>query len=52
MLIKGITEFIIDDVEEARRNCITARSYRGPLMDGMNVLETYLVMGKCFATGR
>ncbi len=43
-LIKGITEFIDEDVEEARQ----AFAKEGPLMDGMNVVGDLFGEGKMF----
>jgi len=48
-LVKGITEFIVDDVEEARLNVeqpITV--IEGPLMDGMNVVGDLFGSGQMF----
>lgn len=48
-LIKGLTEFIDEDVEEARK--LVNRPIEvieGPLMDGMNVVGDLFGEGKCF----
>ena len=38
-LVKGITEFIVEDTEEARLNASKPLEViEGPLMDGMNVV--------------
>ena len=48
-LIKGITEFIIDDVEEARQKFASPLEViEGPLMDGMNVVGDLFGDGKMF----
>ena len=48
-LIKGITEFIIDDVEEARLHYSSPLEViEGPLMDGMNVVGDLFGEGKMF----
>ena len=48
-LIKGITEFIIDDVEEARQQYASPLEViEGPLMDGMNVVGDLFGEGKMF----
>ncbi|MFN8255384.1 MAG: methionine synthase [Bacteroidales bacterium] len=48
-LIKGITEFIEADVEEARKNHSYALEViEGPLMDGMNVVGDLFGSGKMF----
>lgn len=48
-LIKGITEFIIDDVEEARQQYTSPLEViEGPLMDGMNVVGDLFGEGKMF----
>ena len=48
-LIKGITEFIIDDVEEARLHFSSPLEViEGPLMDGMNVVGDLFGEGKMF----
>ena len=48
-LIKGITEFIIDDVEEARQQYSSPLEViEGPLMDGMNVVGDLFGEGKMF----
>ncbi len=48
-LIKGITEFIDDDVEEARQQYARPLEViEGPLMDGMNVVGDLFGEGKMF----
>lgn len=48
-LIKGITEHIDEDVEEARHNYPAAlHVIEGPLMDGMNVVGDLFGAGKMF----
>jgi len=48
-LIKGILDFVDDDVEEARKNYDKAiRVIEGPLMDGMNVVGDLFGSGKMF----
>jgi 5-methyltetrahydrofolate--homocysteine methyltransferase len=48
-LIKGITEFIDDDVEEARQQFARPLEViEGPLMDGMNVVGDLFGEGKMF----
>lgn len=48
-LIKGITEFIEEDVEEARQNFHRALEViEGPLMDGMKVVGELFGEGKMF----
>ena len=48
-LIKGITEFIDDDVEEARQSYDKPlHVIEGPLMDGMNVVGDLFGEGKMF----
>jgi len=48
-LIKGITEYIEEDVEEARQNYKMALEViEGPLMDGMNVVGDLFGSGKMF----
>ncbi len=48
-LIKGIDEFIIDDVEEARLGAARPLDViEGPLMDGMNVVGDLFGAGKMF----
>ena len=48
-LIRGITEFIETDVEEARAEYQASLSIiEGPLMDGMNVVGTLFGAGKMF----
>ncbi len=48
-LVKGITEFIIEDAEEARVELKSPLSViEGPLMDGMNVVGDLFGAGKMF----
>ena len=48
-LIKGIDEFILDDVEEARVAAVRPLDViEGPLMDGMNVVGDLFGSGKMF----
>ncbi|NRA42109.1 MAG: methionine synthase, partial [Pseudomonadales bacterium] len=48
-LVKGITEFIIEDTEEARHNYAQPiEVIEGPLMDGMNVVGDLFGSGKMF----
>jgi 5-methyltetrahydrofolate--homocysteine methyltransferase len=48
-LIKGIDEFIVDDVEEARLQAARPLDViEGPLMDGMNVVGDLFGAGKMF----
>ena len=48
-LIKGITDYIDDDVEEARQHYKKAlHIIEGPLMDGMNVVGDLFGSGKMF----
>ncbi|MGL6258560.1 methionine synthase [Vibrio sp. WXL210] len=48
-LVKGITEFIIEDTEEARQNATKPLEViEGPLMDGMNVVGDLFGEGKMF----
>ena len=48
-LIKGIVEYVEDDVEEARLNYTrTLDVIEGPLMDGMNVVGDLFGVGKMF----
>ncbi|HLG33678.1 MAG TPA: methionine synthase [Bacteroidia bacterium] len=48
-LVKGITDFIEPDVEEARKNFPKAlHVIEGPLMDGMNVVGDLFQSGKMF----
>ena len=48
-LVKGITEFIIEDTEEARVNAAKPLEViEGPLMDGMNVVGDLFGEGKMF----
>jgi len=48
-LVKGVTDFIDEDVEEARLKCGTPLAViEGPLMDGMNVVGDLFGSGKMF----
>ncbi|WP_119068999.1 methionine synthase [Rubrobacter indicoceani] len=48
-LVKGITEYVIDDTEEARQNAEKPlHVIEGPLMDGMNVVGDLFGAGKMF----
>lgn len=48
-LVKGIADFIVDDVEEARQTVSkTLEVIEGPLMDGMNVVGDLFGSGKMF----
>ncbi|MCU7916147.1 MAG: methionine synthase [Candidatus Thiodiazotropha sp. (ex Gloverina cf. vestifex)] len=48
-LVKGITEFIDEDTEEARQQSTrTLNVIEGPLMDGMNVVGDLFGAGKMF----
>ena len=48
-LVKGITDFIIEDTEEARQNAERPlHVIEGPLMDGMNVVGDLFGEGKMF----
>ena len=48
-LVKGITEFILEDTEEARINATRPLEViEGPLMDGMNVVGDLFGEGKMF----
>ena len=48
-LVKGITEFIIEDTEESRQQAeAPIHVIEGPLMDGMNVVGDLFVEGKMF----
>jgi len=48
-LVKGITEFIVEDTEEARVNASKPiEVIEGPLMDGMNVVGDLFGEGKMF----
>ncbi|EEZ82070.1 5-methyltetrahydrofolate--homocysteine methyltransferase [Vibrio alginolyticus 40B] len=48
-LVKGITEFIVDDTEEARvKASKPLEVIEGPLMDGMNVVGDLFGEGKMF----
>jgi 5-methyltetrahydrofolate--homocysteine methyltransferase len=48
-LVHGITDFVIDDTEEARRRAARPLDViEGPLMDGMNVVGDLFGAGKMF----
>ncbi|HWU82212.1 MAG TPA: methionine synthase, partial [Methylophilaceae bacterium] len=52
-MVHGITEFIVEDTEEARQAIMTAGGrpinvIEGPLMDGMNVVGELFGQGKMF----
>ncbi|MEG0280737.1 MAG: methionine synthase [Morganella sp. (in: enterobacteria)] len=48
-LVKGITEFIIEDTEESRQRASTpVEVIEGPLMNGMNVVGDLFSEGKMF----
>ena len=48
-LVHGINKFIIEDIEEARKQSSTAiKVIEGPLMDGMNVVGDLFGAGKMF----
>jgi len=52
-MVHGITEFIVDDTEEARQNVADSGGrpihvIEGPLMDGMNVVGDLFGQGKMF----
>jgi len=48
-LVKGIIEYLDDDVEEARQKYDKPiEVIEGPLMDGMNVVGDLLAQAKCF----
>lgn len=48
-LVKGLTEFIVEDTEEARQKYGKALSViEGPLMDGMNIVGDLFGSGKMF----
>ncbi len=48
-LVKGITDFIVDDTEEARQQAERPlHVIEGPLMDGMNVVGDLFGAGKMF----
>jgi 5-methyltetrahydrofolate--homocysteine methyltransferase len=48
-LVKGITEFIVEDTEEARKSLSKSLEViEGPLMDGMNVVGDLFGSGKMF----
>lgn len=48
-LVKGITEFIVEDTEEARAKASKPLEViEGPLMDGMNVVGDLFGEGKMF----
>lgn len=47
-LVKGIVEYLDDDVEEARQKYARPiQVIEGPLMDGMNIVGDLLVPEKC-----
>ncbi len=48
-LVKGIGDYIVEDVEEARHNYAeTLHIIEGPLMDGMNIVGDLFGSGKMF----
>ncbi len=48
-LVKGVTDFIEEDVEEARKNCDRSLDViEGPLMDGMKLVGDLFGEGKMF----
>jgi 5-methyltetrahydrofolate--homocysteine methyltransferase len=48
-LVKGVTDFIVEDTEEARQQAEkTLHVIEGPLMDGMNVVGDLFGAGKMF----
>ncbi|MGC2518160.1 MAG: methionine synthase [Burkholderiales bacterium] len=48
-LVKGITDWIVEDTEEARQKCERSiQVIEGPLMDGMNVVGDLFGAGKMF----
>jgi 5-methyltetrahydrofolate--homocysteine methyltransferase len=48
-LVNGISEFVVNDVEEARQQCSKPLDViEGPLMDGMNVVGDLFGSGKMF----
>ena len=48
-LVKGIAEYVVDDVEEARQAALhPIHVIEGPLMDGMNVVGNLFSEGKMF----
>ena len=48
-MVNGITEFIIDDTEEARKHYKSPlKVIEGPLMDGMNIVGDLFGSGKMF----
>jgi 5-methyltetrahydrofolate--homocysteine methyltransferase len=48
-LVKGITDFIVEDTEEARQKYPTPlQVIEGPLMDGMNIVGDLFGSGKMF----
>jgi len=48
-MVKGITDFIVEDTEEARQQADkTLQVIEGPLMDGMNVVGDLFGAGKMF----
>ncbi len=48
-LVNGVTEYIVEDTEEVRKNCSRPLEViEGPLMDGMNVVGDLFGAGKMF----
>ena len=53
-LVHGVTDFIVEDTEEARAKIMSEKKGRpinvieGPLMDGMNVVGDLFGQGKMF----
>jgi 5-methyltetrahydrofolate--homocysteine methyltransferase len=48
-LVKGLTDFIVEDTEEARQQAtLTLHVIEGPLMDGMNTVGDLFGEGKMF----
>jgi len=48
-LVKGITEYIVEDTEEARQNVVRPiEVIEGPLMDGMNIVGDLFGSGQMF----
>jgi 5-methyltetrahydrofolate--homocysteine methyltransferase len=48
-LVKGVTQFVVEDTEEARLQCERPlQVIEGPLMDGMNVVGDLFGSGKMF----
>ena len=48
-MVKGIADFIEEDVEEARKSYSRSLDIiEGPLMDGMNIVGDLFGQGKCF----